>query len=66
MIILATMSLPAVDRPNAARWNAARSCQFCEISWKKVGDHPRKMGDHPVEIGHPNGIESCQKSIGAI
>ena len=27
MIILATSSLPAVDRPNADRWNAARSCQ---------------------------------------
>ena len=27
MIIVATTSLPAVDRPNANRWNAARSCQ---------------------------------------
>ena len=27
MKILATTSLPAVDRPNANRWNAARSCQ---------------------------------------
>ena len=24
---VATTSLPAVDRPNADRWNAARSCQ---------------------------------------
>ena len=27
MIIVATTSLPAVDRPNADRWNAARLCQ---------------------------------------
>ena len=27
MEIVATTSLPAVDRPNADRWNAARSCQ---------------------------------------
>ena len=28
MKIVATMSLPAVDRPNADRWNAARSRQL--------------------------------------
>ena len=28
MKIVATMSLPAVDRPNADRWNAARSSQL--------------------------------------
>ena len=28
MEIVATTSLPAVDRPNADHWNAARSCQF--------------------------------------
>ena len=27
MKIVATTSLPAVDRPNADRWNTARSCQ---------------------------------------
>ena len=27
MIIVATTSLPAVNRPNADRWNAACSCQ---------------------------------------
>ena len=27
MIIVATTSFPAVDRPNADLWNAARSCQ---------------------------------------
>ena len=27
MEIVATTSLPAVDRPNADRWNADRSCQ---------------------------------------
>ena len=28
MKIVATTSLPAVDRPNADRWNAARSRQY--------------------------------------
>ena len=28
MKIVATTSLPAVNRPNADRWNATRSCQF--------------------------------------
>ena len=28
MIIVATTSLPAVDRSNADRWNATRSCQY--------------------------------------
>ena len=31
MKIVATTSLPAVDRPNADRWNAARSCQNCPV-----------------------------------
>ena len=36
MKIVATKSLPAVDRPNADRWNAARSRQFShEIKIKK-------------------------------
>ena len=30
MEIVATSSLPAVDRPNADRWNAARSRQMCD------------------------------------
>ena len=32
MKIAATTSLPAVDRPNANLWNAARSCQKM---WRK-------------------------------
>ena len=31
MEIVATTSLPAVDRPNADRWNAARSCQYLTL-----------------------------------
>ena len=31
MIIVATTSLPAVDRPNADRWNPARSYQQSDI-----------------------------------
>ena len=31
MKIVATTSLPAVDRPNADRWNAARLCQYVEF-----------------------------------
>ena len=30
--LVATTSLPAVDRPNADRWNAARSRQFSEVN----------------------------------
>ena len=29
MKIVATMSLPAVDLPNADHWNAAHLCQLC-------------------------------------
>ena len=28
LFLVATTPLPAVDRPNADRWNAARSCQY--------------------------------------
>ena len=28
IFLVATTSLPAVDRPNDDRWNAARSCQL--------------------------------------
>ena len=28
LFLVATTSLPAVDRPNADRWNTTRSCQF--------------------------------------
>ena len=35
MKIMATASLPAVDRPNANRWNAARLCQFSVYSTQK-------------------------------
>ena len=38
MEIVATTSLPAVDRPNADSWNAARSCQkhgleILDLAW---------------------------------
>ena len=33
MKIVATTSLPAVDRPNADRWNAARSRQKFVVGW---------------------------------
>ena len=35
MKIVATTSLPAVDRPNADRWNAARSRQFIAKNTQK-------------------------------
>ena len=34
MEIVATMSLPAVDRPNADRWNAAHSRQKLPLFYK--------------------------------
>ena len=36
MKIVATTSLPAVDRQNADRWNAARSCQNQDTRRKKT------------------------------
>ena len=33
MKIVATTSLPAVDRPNADRWNAARSRQLIDTTY---------------------------------
>ena len=36
MIIVATTSLPAVDRPNANRWNADRSCQNYLCDTKQI------------------------------
>ena len=33
---VATTSLPAVDRPNADRWNAARSRQYTGIELGQV------------------------------
>ena len=32
VVLVATMSLPAVDHPNTDRWNADRSCQFQKVS----------------------------------
>ena len=32
MIIVATTSLPAVERPNADRWNAACLCQYFRVA----------------------------------
>ena len=36
MKIVATTSLPAVDRPNADRWNAARSRQNCDPDMSRI------------------------------
>ena len=49
MEIVATTSLPAVDRPNADRWNAARSCQKRNfIGW---GVNPPSIGKRPIYFG---------------
>ena len=37
MRIVATTSLPAVDRPNDYRWNTARSCQYGCLSSIGIG-----------------------------
>ena len=34
--LVATTSLPAVDRPNADRWNADRSCQNYLCDTKQI------------------------------
>ena len=38
MKIVATTSLPAVDRPNADHWNAARSRQYCNMIYRFMGN----------------------------
>ena len=43
MKIVATMSLPAVDRPNTDRWNAARSCQKKYFTSTRVREQLTKM-----------------------
>ena len=48
MIKVATTSLPAVKRPNADRWNAARSCQLVDLITKS---NPR--------LGQDCGRENC-------
>ena len=40
MKIVATTSLPAVDRPNADRWNAARSRQYILYTNTAAMMHP--------------------------
>ena len=47
MRILATTSLPAVDRPNAGRWNGAHSCQqvgtdLTQDGWEQTNTKPVK------------------------
>ena len=45
MIIVATMSLPAVDRPNVDRCNATRSCQYANTQfWLANSDRPQISG----------------------
>ena len=41
MKIVATMSLPAVDRPNDVHWSATCLCQLVGV----IDDHPK--GGHP-------------------
>ena len=36
MEIVATTSLPAVDRPNADHWNAARSRQLVKLQYQTL------------------------------
>ena len=48
MIIVATTSLPAVNRPNPDHWNAARSCQFQNNL--KNEDNLKKKGNFTNEV----------------
>ena len=47
MEIVATTSLPAVNHPNADRWNAARSCQKLEGSEKRKKCKPAPSKNVP-------------------
>ena len=63
MITVATTSLPAVDHPNADRWNAARSRQYCAtilILYNMgllacLGLNPLQAMTE-IEMGHPGHI----------
>ena len=57
MKIVATTSLPAVDRPNADRWNVARSCQKNSLP----ADWKRKKGRHAGGQTYVLGGMSLQK-----
>ena len=59
MKIVATTSLPAVDRPNADRWNAARSHQLLNKLWPKYAESlPRAKINHIGKfISAPAGIK---------
>ena len=43
MKIVATTSLPAVDRPNTDRWNAGRSCQKRGRTHKHTNTHTTSL-----------------------
>ena len=57
MKIVATTSLPAVDRPNADRWNAARSrqldyCKHVNVNSPRSGEKFLRGGDWPHKGGN--------------
>ena len=51
MIIVATTSLPAVDRSNADRWNAARSRQLIGLLNVRIRRVLRFFWLFPVQLG---------------
>ena len=58
MKIVATTSLPAVDRPNGDRWNAARSCQFLSSYFKSYlsffsGCQLASLASHQAKVTRP-------------
>ena len=55
MKIVATTSLPAVNRPNADCWNAARLCQFAsrtDLGKNKTEVFEHKQNDFQKQVAY--------------
>ena len=60
MIIVATTSLPAVELPDADRWNAARSCQ----NQFDINENPQNMSE--ILVRNQFAINENQQNISEI
>ena len=63
MIIVATTSLPAVDPPNADRWNAARSCQLSGLKLDALAHRLQCHTACKIKIGCQD-AQKCPRGSG--
>ena len=62
MEIVATTLLPAVDRPNADRWNALSLCQKSRGYWLELAEENKKSKDESTVITAQNQVH-CNLAI---